>query len=324
MKRQLEGSLNIEKLFLNFTCRIVALENEERAKKKILQELEEERRSLLKIQKEQKKAMDTMINEKELEKKKDQLAEELKIKKNEYKEKQNLLRKQEKQMREQHELYITLEEKCRRLKRLISDKKAGIAPNPGKVVTEEDIAKLEESIKGLERAQAEEKKKYKDMITTQENKIKELNTQLDRLNLEFKQKDQECRINALKISELKRQIRLGAIKPGDTVSIEARKEQIVMDPNIARGVEQIKKDIMAEKLANYHNTSENAHAWEDNTKPVKSNEAKEEVKVEIENEDDINAQKDLEQNLEFPPNTTKCQDAQPLRDKGEKKEEAVR
>jgi len=299
----------------------VALENEERAKKKILQELEEEKKSLLKIQKEQKKAMDIMINEKELEKKKDQLTEELKVKKNEYKEKQNLLRKQEKQMREQHEAYITLEEKCRKLKTLIHEKKAGIAPNPGKVVTEEDIAKIEESIKELERAQTEEKKKYKAMITTQENKIKELNTQLDTLNLEFKQKDQECRINALKISELKRQIRLGAIKPGDTVSIEARQEQIVVDPNIARGVERIKKDIQAEKLANYRNTPEKAQGWEGNANPVKS---KEEVKVEIDNEEDANIQKNLEENPEFPPNTIKYQGIQASRDKGEKKEDVVR
>jgi ethanolamine utilization protein EutQ (cupin superfamily) len=248
----------------------------------------------LKIQKEQKKAMDVMINEKELKNKRDQLREELKLKKAEYKEKQNLLRKQEKQMREQHEAYISLEEKCRKLQGLINEKRAGIVPNTGKNVTEEDIAKLEESVKELEKTQLEEKRKYKNMITTQENKIKELNAQLDTLNLELKQKDQECRLNALKISELKRQIRLGAVKPGDTVSIQTRQERIVVDPNIAKGVEQIKKDMQAEKVANSCSTPEKVQPWEENAKPVENNEVKEEVKVEPGNEDEVNVKSSLE------------------------------
>ena len=171
-------------------CRIVALENEEKAKKKIIQELEGEKHSLLRIQKEQKKAMDVMINEKELKKKRDQLKEELRNKKNELKEKQNLLRKQEKQMKEQHEALISLEEKCRKLQSLIYEKKAGVGAAATEVKTEEDIKTLEGEIKELEQTQSEEKKKYKQMITTQENKIKELSLQIETLNLELKQKDQ--------------------------------------------------------------------------------------------------------------------------------------
>eukprot|EP00826_Nyctotherus_ovalis_P058217 TRINITY_DN7988_c0_g2_i4.p1 TRINITY_DN7988_c0_g2~~TRINITY_DN7988_c0_g2_i4.p1 ORF type:complete len:483 (-),score=190.78 TRINITY_DN7988_c0_g2_i4:238-1686(-) len=240
---------------LSVYFRIVALENEERAKKKILQELESEKQSLLKIQKEQKKAMDVMINEKDLKKKRDQLREELRAKKNEYKEKQNLLRKQEKQMKEQHETYISLEEKCRKLQGLINEKKAGITPDHTKAVTEDDVNKLEDSIKNLERIQAEEKRKYKQMITTQENKIKELNAQLDTLSLELKQKDQECKLNSLKIKELKRQIRLGVAKPAESAQV---------DQNIAKGVEQIKRDMQAEKAGNSSGTPvqpwENAHS----------------------------------------------------------------
>lgn len=261
MKRQLEGSLNIEKLVLDVYYRIVALENEERAKKKVLQELESEKQSLLKIQKEQKKAMDVMINEKDLKKKRDQLKEELRAKKNEYKEKQNLLRKQEKQMKEQHETYITLEEKCRKLQGLINEKKAGISSDNAKAVTEDDVNKLEDSIKDLERIQAEEKRKYKQMITTQENKIKELNAQLDTLTLELKQKDQECKLNSLKIKELKRQIRLGVAKPAENAQV---------DPNIAKGVEQIKRDMQAEKAGHSSGTPvqpwENAHSKQPDVK----------------------------------------------------------
>lgn len=176
-------------------CRIVALENEEKAKKKIIQELEGEKHSLLRIQKEQKKAMDVMINEKELKKKRDQLKEELRTKKNEMKEKQNLLRKQEKQMKEQHEGLIVLEEKCRKLQTLINEKKAGLNPAGTEAKTEEDVHALEAEIKDLEHVHNDEKKKYKQMITTQETKIKELTLQIETLNLELKQKDQASSIS---------------------------------------------------------------------------------------------------------------------------------
>ena len=191
--------------------------------------------------------MDVMINEKELIKKRDQLKKELKNKKTDYKEKQNLLRNQEKQMKEQHEAYISLEEKCRKLQTLINEKKAGLNNNETKVVTEEDIEKLEKDIKELKGVHQEEKRKYKQMITIQENKIKELNAQMDTLTLEYKEKDKECRLNALKISELKRQIKLGAIRPIEN-GAQPKHGAIPVDPNIARGVEQMKRDMESEKV----------------------------------------------------------------------------
>lgn len=222
----------------------MALENEEKAKKKIIQELEGEKHSLLRIQKEQKKAMDVMINEKELKKKRDQLKEELRNKKNELKEKQNLLRKQEKQMKEQHEALITLEEKCRKLQTLVYEKKAGLSSNSAEAKTEDDVRVLEAEIKELERTQMEEKKKYKQMITTQENKIKELSLQIETLNLELKQKDQECRLNTLKINELKRQLRMGAMKPANEPAATQSKQSA---SKVSKDVEQIKRDMKAEK-----------------------------------------------------------------------------
>jgi len=225
--------------------RIVALENEEKAKKKIIQELEGEKHSLLRIQKEQKKAMDVMINEKELKKKRDQLKDELRNKKNELKEKQNLLRKQEKQMKEQHESLITLEEKCRKLQTLVYEKKAGLSNSSSEAKTEDDIKNLENEIKELEKTESAEKAKYKQMITTQENKIKELSLQIETLNLELKQKDQECRLNTLKINELKRQLRAGATKQPNNQSISSKQGGTAK--GVSKDVEQIKKDMKAEK-----------------------------------------------------------------------------
>jgi len=221
----------------------VALENEEAAKRKMIQELETEKNSLLRIQREQNKAMDAMLNDRELKKRRDQLREELRNKKNELKEKQGLLRRQEKQMKEQHEAYINLEEKCRKLQTLINTRRAGLSSGITEIITESDVQALEEEIKELEQSQTEEKKKYKQMIATQENKLKELTVQVDSLNLELKKKDQECRLNALKISELKRQIRLSV----------GRQDKYGITPQelseYTKNVEQMKRDMKAEKVS---------------------------------------------------------------------------
>eukprot|EP00826_Nyctotherus_ovalis_P060391 TRINITY_DN8469_c0_g2_i1.p1 TRINITY_DN8469_c0_g2~~TRINITY_DN8469_c0_g2_i1.p1 ORF type:complete len:442 (+),score=151.18 TRINITY_DN8469_c0_g2_i1:31-1326(+) len=237
MKKQLEGALNIDK--------IVALENEEVARRKVIQELESEKNSLLRIQREQSKAMDVMANERELKKRRDQLKEELRNKKNELKEKQGLLRRQEKQMKEQHEAYINLEEKCRKLQGIINNKRAGLSLGTTEIITEGDVQTLEDEIKTLELSQSEEKKKYKQMIATQENRLKELTGQIDALNLELKQKDQECRLNTLKISELKRQIRLGVGRAA------VDKHEITPQElsEYTKNVEQMKRDMEAEKIS---------------------------------------------------------------------------
>lgn len=192
--------------------------------------------------------MDVMINEKDLKQKRDQLKEELRNKKSELKDKQNLMRKQEKQMKDQHEAIIKLEEKTKKIQAIINEKKAGIVSTEEEK-TDEDIKKMEEEIKELEKLQSDEKKKYRQMITVQETKINELTQQIDALNLELKQKDQECRLNVLKINELKRQLRLGSVKPGPAESsgISSKlPESQSRDSKISKDVEQAKKDMQAE------------------------------------------------------------------------------
>jgi hypothetical protein len=93
------------------------------------------------------------------------------------------------------------------------------------------------------------------MITVQETKINEITQQIDSLNLELKQKDQECRLNALKINELKRQLRLATMnKPqADTPSISSKNyvpENPSRETKISKDVEQIKRDMQAESEVN--------------------------------------------------------------------------
>lgn len=147
--------------------------------------------SLVRIQKDQQKNISALADDKDLLVKRDQLREELKLKKNELKEKQNILRLQEKHMKDQHENLIKMDEKCRKLSTLINEKKAGIkreGEEEGK--TQADVDALDIEIKELERKQIEDKKKYKVLISTQENKIKDLSLNLEKANLELKMKDQ--------------------------------------------------------------------------------------------------------------------------------------
>eukprot|EP01022_Parablepharisma_sp_SALTPOND_P026602 TRINITY_DN64475_c0_g1_i1.p1 TRINITY_DN64475_c0_g1~~TRINITY_DN64475_c0_g1_i1.p1 ORF type:complete len:319 (-),score=62.16 TRINITY_DN64475_c0_g1_i1:985-1941(-) len=184
-------------------------------------------------------------NEADFKKRKEQLKEELRNYKNELKEKQNLLRKQEKYMKDQHESFINLEERCRKLQTLVYERKAGIIPaDDENAKTEEDVAKLREELKNTDKAYNEEKKKYKQLITGQETRIKDLSYELERLNLVLKQKDQESRMNSLKINELKRQLRTGA-KAG-TEGIGKAKKSEVNENLIAITVDQLKRDMMAE------------------------------------------------------------------------------
>ena len=155
--------------------------------------MESENQSLLKIKKEQQRAMNVMINEKDLKKKLDEIRKDTMQKKAEIREKQNILRKQDKQMKDQHEALIVLDEKCRKLNAIVAEKKAGIGEFAEKAKSQQDIEKLELEIKQLEKVEREEKVRYKQMITEQENKIKDMNNRIDSLNLELKAKDQVTR-----------------------------------------------------------------------------------------------------------------------------------
>eukprot|EP00826_Nyctotherus_ovalis_P039372 TRINITY_DN3785_c0_g2_i1.p1 TRINITY_DN3785_c0_g2~~TRINITY_DN3785_c0_g2_i1.p1 ORF type:complete len:269 (-),score=99.33 TRINITY_DN3785_c0_g2_i1:40-846(-) len=180
--------------------------------------------------------------------KREKLKEELKVYKAELKEKQVLLRKQERHMKEQHEIVINLEEKCRKYQALIYEHKAGTAAeqrNERKQKTEEDIARLREKLQEEENKYEEEKIRCKQLINNHENLIKDLNYELDSLTLELKQKNQIARINYLKINELKRLIRAHGRPRGELVRTERKLE---VDTNlIAANVDKLKRVMMTEK-----------------------------------------------------------------------------
>ena len=71
MRKQLEGSYNISK--------IIALEDEQKNKERILKQLQEESESLIKVQKEQEKALKALNKDGEYDAKISELGEELRV-----------------------------------------------------------------------------------------------------------------------------------------------------------------------------------------------------------------------------------------------------
>jgi hypothetical protein len=66
------------------------------------------------------------------------------------------------------------------------------------------LEKLQYQLKEAENEKIVEEKKLKAQIQQQEHQIKALQNELNILNLQIKEKDQEYRLNELKIRELRR------------------------------------------------------------------------------------------------------------------------
>ena len=66
------------------------------------------------------------------------------------------------------------------------------------------MEKLQYQLKEAENEKIVEEKKLKAQIQQQEHQIKALQNELNILNLQIKEKDQEYRLNELKIRELRR------------------------------------------------------------------------------------------------------------------------
>ncbi|CAG9315037.1 unnamed protein product [Blepharisma stoltei] len=205
MKKQLDGNLNESK--------ITDLENQSKYLSKRIQELEAENASLMKIEKEQKKALDSANNAQGYPEKVESLKQEIKSLKERYRELLSRQKQDEKILKEQHEKCVDLEEKCRKIKAMIKQKKQEEDEPKPKEITERDIRELEEKIKETEQKKKEEEQKLKKRIKELESQVKESRYNINTLNIKLKEKDQECRLSMLKIKELRRAVRHNQLKP---------------------------------------------------------------------------------------------------------------
>jgi DNA repair ATPase RecN len=85
--------------------------------------VQEENDSLMKVQREQEKALQALNKEGDYDKKIQELNEELRKQKEQLRKLQARYREEEKQMKVQHETLVGLEERCRKMVTLIKEKK---------------------------------------------------------------------------------------------------------------------------------------------------------------------------------------------------------
>lgn len=222
MKKQLDGNLNDE--------RVTALENQSKYLSGRIRELEAENESLQKIETEQKKALEEVQNAQNYKARMQSLQQESRTLKERYRELLQKQKQDEKILKDQHERCVLLEEKTRKLHALVKNKKAGDSDEP-KVpeVTEQDIEELKQKMEETERKKKEEEAKLKQRIKELEAQVREARHNVDVYNVRLKEKDQECRLNALKIKELKRAVRHNQLKPLEKPSRAPQERPIVQE-----------------------------------------------------------------------------------------------
>lgn len=176
--------------------------------------LESEAVSLVKVKQANEKAMkelgpDVVLN-KRFKKTKGSLADL----KNEVKEKQELLRTQEKLVQEDHNTIVEMEEKCRKLAQLMREhnKTSENAP-PEQNISEKEIQDLNDEIQKLEEEKASNEESFKKVLRKLKFDVKEAESHTTLLSVKLKEKEQESRLDDLRIRELKRSIPHKTLKP---------------------------------------------------------------------------------------------------------------
>lgn len=205
MKKQLDGNLNDE--------RVTALENQSKYLSGRIRELEAENESLQKIESEQKKALEEVQNAQNYKQRMQSLQQESRTLKERYRELLQKQKQDEKILKDQHERCVMLEEKTRKLHALVKSKKGESDEPKVPEVTEQDIEELRGKMEETERKKKEEETRLKARIRELEAQVREARHNVDVYNVRLKEKDQECRLNALKIKELKRAVRHNQLKP---------------------------------------------------------------------------------------------------------------
>jgi hypothetical protein len=112
-----------------------------RAAQRELAKVVEERDALLKIKKEQNKALEFLNNEGEYEKKLSQVTNELRKAKDEHRKQNEIYLENDKIMKRLHEKIIVMEEKCKDLQKRIKDKKTEQAKPAVKGDNDEEVLK---------------------------------------------------------------------------------------------------------------------------------------------------------------------------------------
>lgn len=199
LKSKMEGLYNIR--------RIENIENEIKSKKEQLNSLKYEHNVLSNIQKNQNKAKAQFEQKYENKNEVKLLQEKLRTLKEEFKYSKDLQKSTEAKIKTQNSMILSLEEKCSKIKENIEFKKKSTAAQgntQNSLMNEEDVNSLEEKVKYCEMQYANEEKNYKNEVARQQGQISKLSEELSLINIQLKEKEQEIRINELKLKELKK------------------------------------------------------------------------------------------------------------------------
>lgn len=185
MRRHLEDTYNIQK--------ITQLEDEQKNKKRILQQLQDENKALCKVQKDQEQALKSLSKENEYEKKIHELDGELKLAKEHLRKVNTKKREDERAMKHQHDQLIALEDKCRKMAIVIKEKKKQRQEIKQKDTKEVADQNIEDQKEGRDKQYSMQDLKQLE----QELKLAEQEKNLEERKLKEQAKQQEVHIRSL-------------------------------------------------------------------------------------------------------------------------------
>ena len=195
---------------------ITDLENEERFLKNEIAALQKDHDGHVKVAVEQANAINQVENSQGYPAKMKELNDELLNVKNQYR---TLLSKQaedEKVLKEHHRRVAQIEDKNRQMKMRLTEslKRPQFDADEPRLpsINESDISEIKRKIAEEESAKRQEIDQLKRKIADAKSSLSAHKGKIETLDIQLKEKDQECRLNDLKINQMKRISRYGHIE----------------------------------------------------------------------------------------------------------------
>jgi hypothetical protein len=207
-----------------------------------------------------------MLNEDEdAERRLQAIKEEVSKTKQEVREKNEQMRRVGEELKNQHTQTIEMEQKCRKITQALKGR-GGRNPHQsmdeGEALTPEQVEDRIREIEDLEYQKKQEEKKYEKLIRQVEARILQVEHDKNIWAIKLKEKDQEFRLNELRIKELKRQVPHKALKPlpSKENSKQQKRNQKPVDPRT-----QMKKEVKGspKKQKTIKESNQNLHKEKD-------------------------------------------------------------
>lgn len=134
--------------------------------------------------------------------------------KGELREKQEAWRVQDRLVKDEHTKIVEMEEKCRKIAQLMREQnRPSDPPTPAQNVNDNEIEVLQREIDRLEEQKNKEEQQFKAKLRKLMFTIEETEAENSIIGVKLKEKDQEVRLNELRIKELKRGVPHKSLKP---------------------------------------------------------------------------------------------------------------